>query len=73
MLKSILLDEVAVRGYYAWSILDVFEWTAGYSEKFGLHRVNMSDPERARTPKLSAQFYTKLVNDNGFGQDGSIC
>lgn len=66
VLKSILLDGVNVLGYYAWSLVDVFEWTAGYTENFGLHRVNMSDPERTRTPKLSSSYYSGIVEENGF-------
>ena len=66
VLKAIVLDGVKVLGYFAWSLVEVFEWTAGYTENFGLHRVNMTDPERARTPKLSASYYSSLVKENGF-------
>ena len=70
VLKSVVLDGVNVLGYFAWSLVDVFEWTAGYTENFGLHRVNMSDPERARTPKLSASYYSGIVKENGFVEGG---
>lgn len=46
--------------------MDNLEWRAGYSEKFGLHYVNFSDPSRPRTGKLSAEFFKQVVNDNGF-------
>ena len=32
----------------------------GYTEKFGLHSVNMSDPERARTAKQSSVYYSQV-------------
>ena len=73
MLKSILIDGISVRGYYAWSLLDNFEWAMGFTEKFGLHSVNMSDPHRPRTPKQSADFLSRLVAENGFVQDQNIC
>ena len=33
----------------------------GYSEKFGLYAVDMSDPNRPRTPKASARFYHDVI------------
>lgn len=46
--------------------MDNFEWAMGYVEKFGIHYVNFSDPERPRTAKDSAKFYTQVIADNGF-------
>ncbi|XP_045170848.2 lactase/phlorizin hydrolase-like [Mercenaria mercenaria] len=66
MLKAIILDNCNVKGYMAWSLMDNLEWTSGYTVKFGLYNVNFTDPNRARTPKESARFYTELVNNNGF-------
>ena len=43
----------------------------GYSERFGLHYVNFSDPERPRTPKASARFYTSIIVNNGFLKQSS--
>ncbi|XP_056896347.1 lactase/phlorizin hydrolase-like [Takifugu flavidus] len=65
-LKALLLDGVDLRGYTAWSLMDNFEWAAGYSERFGLFYVNRSDPDFPRIPKNSALRYASIVNCNGF-------
>ena len=57
---------MSIPGYFAWSLMDNFEWASGYHERFGIHRVNFSDPERKRIPKESAKVYRNIVADNGF-------
>ena len=51
-----------VRGYYVWSLLDNFEWNAGYQSRFGIVRVDF-DTQR-RTPKASARWYAELIEAN---------
>ncbi|TYZ54921.1 hypothetical protein PybrP1_000100 [[Pythium] brassicae (nom. inval.)] len=53
-----------VRGYFAWSFIDNYEWSAGYSKRFGLHWVNYDTLERV--PKKSALWYGELMRNNGF-------
>jgi len=55
-----------VKGYSAWRLMDNFEWAQGYSEHFGLHHVDYSDPKRKRTPKASAKFDTEVFKNRGF-------
>ncbi|XP_078000972.1 cytosolic beta-glucosidase-like [Glandiceps talaboti] len=69
VLKAIKLDGVRVQGYTAWSLLDNFEWQAGYTERFGLYHVDFNDDNRPRRPKLSAKFYSMIVRNNGFPQE----
>ena len=59
-------DGVDVRGYFAWSLMDNFEWTGGYDQRFGLYHVNFTDDDRTRTRKISANLYSDLIEGNGF-------
>ena len=51
-----------LKGYFAWSLFDNFEWRAGYGVRFGLYYVNYQTMER--TPKLSAKFYQEVIKAN---------
>ncbi len=64
--SAIKEDGCNVKAYTAWSLLDNFEWASGYTEKFGLHYVNFSDPDRPRTVKDSARYVKQIISDNGF-------
>ena len=48
-----------VRGYFAWSLLDNFEWAFGYSKRFGIVHVDFET--QARTPKRSAHWFSGLI------------
>ncbi len=50
---------VDVRGYFAWSLLDNFEWAHGYSKRFGIVHVDYATQQR--TPKASALWYRELL------------
>jgi beta-glucosidase len=50
------------RGYFVWSMIDLYELLSGYTTSFGMYYVNFSDPGRKRTPKLSASWYTGFLN-----------
>lgn len=46
--------------------MDNFEWYTGYSDKFGLHFVNYTDPSLPRIPRESSKLYASIVRCNGF-------
>jgi len=70
LLKAVTIDKCNVTGYLGWSLLDNFEWQRGYSERFGVHWVNFSDPERKRIRKKSGSFLKQLFTNNGFEKAG---
>lgn len=57
-------DGIDVRGYYLWSLMDNFEWSAGFAARFGLY---YTDYENLRMiPKKSASWYHDVIANNGF-------
>lgn len=48
-----------VRGYFLWSLMDVFSWSNGYEKRYGLFYVDFET--QARYPKKSAHWYKKLA------------
>jgi beta-glucosidase len=49
-----------VAGYFVWSLLDNFEWEAGYSQRFGLVQVDYET--QRRTPRDSFHWYRKVIS-----------
>ncbi|KAL6648576.1 hypothetical protein ACP70R_012800 [Stipagrostis hirtigluma subsp. patula] len=58
---SINEDGCDVRGYFAWSLLDNWEWAAGFSSRFGLYFVDYRDNLK-RYPKSSVQWFKALLS-----------
>ncbi len=56
-------EGVPLRGYFAWSLLDNFEWSFGYSRRFGLIYVDYATQER--TIKRSGRWYANVTRENG--------
>jgi beta-glucosidase len=50
---------VPLAGYYAWSLLDNFEWAYGYDKRFGLVHVDYATQKR--TMKTSGRRYAEIV------------
>ena len=73
VLKAVKLDQCNVEGYVAWSLLDNFEWSFGYTMKFGLVQVDFASPNRTRRPKQSYHYLNKLANANGFFETDGAC
>jgi len=55
---------VPLAGYFVWSLMDNFEWSFGYSQRFGIVWVNFETQERII--KDSAKWYKAVIKKNGF-------
>ncbi|CAJ2639071.1 beta-glucosidase 42 [Trifolium pratense] len=55
-------DGADVRGYFAWSLLDNFEWAQGYTKRFGLVYVDYKNG-LTRHPKSSAYWFSRFLKD----------
>ena len=58
-------DGMPILGYTQWSLLDDFEWTGGYTPRFGMTYVDYRTPALTRTPKDSFIWYSNVIKNNG--------
>jgi beta-glucosidase len=61
-LQRAISEDIPVRGYFLWSLMDNFEWSDGFEKRYGLYRVDFNT--QRRTPKLSASFYRETIARN---------
>ncbi len=54
---------VKLRGYFVWSLLDNFEWSEGYTRRFGIVHVDFKTLKR--TPKASFAYLAEVVRGHG--------
>lgn len=60
LLAAIKNDGCNVRGYFAWSLMDNWEWAAGYTSRFGLYFVDYKDKLK-RYPKDSVAWFKQFL------------
>ena len=53
---------VRLAGYFAWSLMDIFEWGHGYTQRFGMVWVDYETQQRI--PKDSARWYSRVIEEN---------
>jgi len=61
-LKKAADEGANLAGYFAWSLLDNFEWRSGYTSRFGIVYVDYTNLKRY--PKMSAYWFKKLLERN---------
>ena len=63
-------EAVDLRGYYVWSFMDNFEWSAGYKQPFGLVHVDFDT--QVRTPKASYYWLQEVLAARNAAPDGMM-
>lgn len=61
IVADLIADGVPMKGYFAWSLMDNFEWAEGYRMRFGLVHVNYET--QVRTVKKSGKWYSALASE----------
>jgi len=61
--REAIRQGVDLRGYFAWSFMDNYEWSLGYDRRFGIVHVDFET--QVRTPKSSALFYSGVIQSHG--------
>ena len=64
--KRAIDDGVQCKGYFAWSLLDNFEWAQGFTQRFGLVWVDFKTLERI--PKKSFSWYKNYIINSKMGE-----
>ncbi|NJH99882.1 6-phospho-beta-galactosidase [Staphylococcus hyicus] len=59
VIADAIQDGANVKGYFIWSLMDVFSWSNGYEKRYGLFYVDFETQQRY--PKKSAYWYKKLA------------
>jgi len=57
--RKAIQEGVNLRGYFVWSLMDLFEWDSGYSKRFGLVYVDRKTLKR--TIKRSGLWYKQFI------------
>lgn len=60
-------EGINCKGYFYWSLMDNFEWTFGYTKRFGLTYINYHTLERI--PKDSFYWYKKIIENKKFRKE----
>jgi beta-glucosidase len=61
--REAIAEGIDLRGYFAWSLLDNFEWASGFSKRFGIVHVDFETQKR--TIKASGRYYGDVARSNG--------
>ncbi|HEY3477192.1 MAG TPA: family 1 glycosylhydrolase [Anaerolineales bacterium] len=56
-----------VKGYFHWTLVDNFEWERGWTQQFGLWKLDVETQKRTKRP--SADLYAEICKENGLSSE----
>ena len=62
MIAELVKQGVDIRSYYHWSLMDNFEWSEGYTMRFGLYHVDYEN--QTRTLRESGKIYQQIIKQS---------
>ncbi len=66
-IQDLVTRGVDMRGYFHWSLVDNFEWSEGWTLRFGLY--DMDPVTQTRRPRVSAGLYREIIAQNGLSYE----
>jgi len=73
VLRRAITEGVDVRGYFWWTLMDNFEWSSGYSKRFGLYSIDFAPGSSlARVPRPAAAVFKELAARTRVSEDLSL-
>ncbi|XLR24815.1 hypothetical protein S83_052715 [Arachis hypogaea] len=69
-IQTAINEGANIKGYFAWSLMDNFEWNYGYSQRYGIVFVDFKNGQK-RYPKLSATWFKNFLQCRVHGYDDS--
>ena len=65
-MERAMKNGVDIRGYFAWSLIDNFEWNMGLSKRFGLYYIDYKNTSLPRYPKKSVDWYREYIKSHQY-------
>ncbi|MEB9589240.1 family 1 glycosylhydrolase, partial [Bacillus cereus] len=64
VMKRAIEEGINLKGYYAWSVIDLLSWLNGYKKQYGFIFVDHNDNLK-RKKKLSFHWYKRVIETRG--------
>ncbi len=60
-IQQAMAEDIPVRGYFPWALMDTFQWNVGFGPRYGLFRVDFTSAARTRSPTQGLSAYGQVI------------